>query len=98
MRITGTIDELRTTSGSDKDVIIEVRDQADELAAALRGRGAEVQSTTRVSMIVSLPGDLDSHGVLELARKAGIQLRTIEPHRASMEQAFLRVVGEATTP
>jgi ABC-2 type transport system ATP-binding protein len=98
VRFTGTIDELRATSGSGRDVVIEVRDQADELAAALRSRGAEVQETTKLAMIVSLPGDLDSRGVLELARKAGIQLRTIEPHRASMEQAFLRVVGEAAAP
>ena len=64
------------------------------LASELTARGAEVSTTSPVSLIVTLPSGLDARGVLELARAAGVQLRTIEPHRASMEQAFLRVVNE----
>jgi ABC-2 type transport system ATP-binding protein len=94
VRFTGTIDDLRARGVSGKDVVIEVRDRADTLAAVLTARGASVESTSPVSLIVGLPDGLDSRGVLELARAAGVQLRTIEPHRASMEQAFLRVVGE----
>ena len=92
VRFSGTIDELRARGVSGKDVVIEVRDGADALEAALVERGAEVSSTSPVSMVVTLPAGLDPRGVLELARAAGVQLRTIEPHRASMEQAFLRVV------
>ena len=94
VRFTGTIDDLRARGVSGKDVVIEVRDGADTLAAALTARGAKVDATSPVSLIVGLPAGLDSRGVLELAREAGVQLRTIEPHRASMEQAFLRVVAE----
>jgi ABC-2 type transport system ATP-binding protein len=97
VRFTGTIDELRARGVSGTDVVIEVRDRIEELERLLRERGAQVGETTPaspVARIVTLPAGLDSRGVLELARGAGVQLRTIEPHRASMEQAFLRVVSD----
>jgi ABC-2 type transport system ATP-binding protein len=94
VRFAGTIDELRARGMSGNDVIIEVRDNAELLTSELVAKGAEVSSTSPVSMIATLPAGLDVRGVLELARRAGVQLRTIEPHRASMEQAFLRVVTE----
>jgi ABC-2 type transport system ATP-binding protein len=98
VRFAGTIDELRARGVSGKDVVIEVRDSAEALKAELVHRGAEVSMTSPVSLVVTLPGELDARGVLELARAAGVQLRTIEPHRASMEQAFLRVVNEGVRP
>jgi ABC-2 type transport system ATP-binding protein len=94
VRFAGTIDELRARGVSGKDLVIEVRDRADLLRDALVARGAEVSTTSPVSLIVTLPDGLDARGVLEVARASGVQLRTIEPHRASMEQAFLRVVSE----
>jgi hypothetical protein len=98
VRFAGTIDELRARGVSGSDVVVEVRDGADKLRDALTARGATVSTTSPVSMIVSLPRELDPRGVLELARASGVQLRTIEPHRASMEQAFLRVVNEGVAP
>ena len=94
VRFAGTVDELRARGVSGQDVVIEVRDGADRLAAALAARGAEVSPTSPVAMIVTLPADLEPRAVVALARAEGVQLRTIEPHRASMEQAFLRVVGD----
>jgi ABC-2 type transport system ATP-binding protein len=94
VRFAGTIDELRARGVSGSDVVIEVRDSADKLRDALTARGATVSTTSPVAMIVTLPKDIDPRGVLEIARASGVQLRTIEPHRASMEQAFLRVVNE----
>jgi ABC-2 type transport system ATP-binding protein len=94
VRFAGTIDELRARGLSGNDVIVEVRDNADMLKAELVAKGAEVSTTSPLSMIVTLPAGLDLRGVLEIARRSGVQLRTIEPHRASMEQAFLRVVSE----
>jgi ABC-2 type transport system ATP-binding protein len=98
VRFAGTIDELRARGVSGSDVVVEVRDNAELLREALVARGAEVSTTSPVSMIVTLPAELDPRGVLEIARGAGVQLRTIEPHRASMEQAFLRVVNEGVAP
>jgi ABC-2 type transport system ATP-binding protein len=94
VRFAGTIDELRARGLSGKDVVVEVRDNAELLKAELVAKGAEVSMTSPVSLIVTLPSGLALRGVLEIARRAGVQLRTIEPHRASMEQAFLRVVTD----
>ncbi len=98
VRFAGTIDELRARGVSGKDLIVEVRDRAELLRDALVARGAEVSLTSPVAMIVTMPAALEPRAVLEIARGAGVQLRTIEPHRASMEQAFLRVVSQGVTP
>jgi ABC-2 type transport system ATP-binding protein len=98
VRFTGTIDELRARGVSSKDVVIEVRDRLEVLVAALEARGAKVSTTNPVSALVSLPADLDAGGVLALALAQGVQLRILEPHRASMEQAFLQVVSDGGAP
>jgi ABC-2 type transport system ATP-binding protein len=98
VRFAGTIEELRARGVSGTDVVIEVRDGADRLAALLKDRGAEVTTTSPVGMIVGMPAGMDLRGVLELARGVEVQIRTVEPHRASMEQAFLRVVSEGVEP
>ena len=95
VRFAGTIEQLRERSRSDRDLLIEVRADAARLGEVLVGRGAKVEVTSPVAVRASLPAGLSLRGVLELARAAGLQVRTIEPHRESMEQAFLRVIDEA---
>ena len=95
VRFAGTIEQLRERSRSDRDLLIEVRADAARLGEVLVGRGAKVEVTSPVAVRACLPAGLSLRGVLELARAAGLQVRTIEPHRESMEQAFLRVIDEA---
>ncbi len=95
VRFAGTIEELRARGLSGLELVIEVKDRAEVLAVALRARGATAVVTSPVALRLTSVAALTPRAVLVIAQAAGVQVRTIEPHRESMEQAFLRVVGEA---
>ncbi|MEZ4399410.1 MAG: ABC transporter ATP-binding protein [Kofleriaceae bacterium] len=95
VRFAGTIDELRTNAGRTRDYVIEVRERVSDLYDVLTARGAVAGAFSPVALTATLPDDLTPVDVLRLARDAGIQIRKLEPHRESMEQAFLRVVTAA---
>jgi hypothetical protein len=47
---------------------------------------------------VDLPPNATSELVFRRAKEAGLQIRGIEVRRESVENAFLRVLGEQTPP
>ncbi|HVV87103.1 MAG TPA: ABC transporter ATP-binding protein [Kofleriaceae bacterium] len=97
VRFSGTIEELRARGVSGDDVVVEVKDGADRLRAALVAEGLEAEAMTPVALKVTLGRGGQPRRVLAIARTVGVQVRTIEPHRDSMEQAFLRVVRDEAT-
>jgi ABC-2 type transport system ATP-binding protein len=96
LRFAGTIEELRARGVTGDDVVVEVKADAARLCAALSSAGFEAEATSPVQLKVSLAGAAP-RDVLAVAKQAGVQVRTLEPHRESMEQAFLRVVREQAT-
>ena len=96
VRFSGTIEELRARGVSGDDVMVEVKDDAERLQGALIADGLGAELVSPVGLKVALRGRTP-RDVLAVARKAGVQLRTIEPHRESMEDAFLRVVRQEST-
>ena len=97
VRFAGTIEELRARGVSGHDVVVEVKDGADRLRDALVAEGLAAEATSPVALKVTLADGAQPRAVLAVARRIGVQLRTIEPHRESMEEAFLRVVREEST-
>ncbi len=93
VRFSGTIDELRASAGRSRDYVIEVRDKVGALYDALVARGVAAAAFSPVALTATLPEGMTPRDVLAVARGAAVQIRTIEPHRESMEQAFLRVVN-----
>ena len=93
VRFAGTVEQLRASAGKTRDYVIEVRERVAELYDALTARGAVAAAFSPVALTATLPETLSPRDVLELARAAKIQIRILEPHRESMEQAFLRVVS-----
>ncbi len=101
VRFVGSIDELRGARGRDTELNIEVKADAAKLAAALGDAGATCKVTSPVALSVDLPVTATSDLVFRIARQAGLQVRGIEVRRESVENAFLRVLGEtppAATP
>ena len=97
IRFSGTIEELRARGVSGDDVLVEVKDHADRLRDALVAEGLSVEATSPVMLKVTLGRGGQPRTLLAIARRIGVQIRTIEPHRESMEGAFLRVVREEST-
>jgi ABC-2 type transport system ATP-binding protein len=93
LRFSGTVAELRKTRGVDGELTIEVKAEADKLAAALVGAGAVCEVTSPVALAVTLPSGAGSDLVFRVARAAGLQVRQLEVRRESLEAAFMRVVG-----
>jgi ABC-2 type transport system ATP-binding protein len=90
----GSIDELRGARGRDSELTVEVKADAQRLADALAPAGATCKVTSPVALAVDLPADATSQLVFSKAREAGLQIRSLEVRRESVEAAFLRVIGE----
>ncbi|MEP6865109.1 MAG: ABC transporter ATP-binding protein [Deltaproteobacteria bacterium] len=93
VKFVGTIDELRGARGDDTALTVEVKADADKLAAALTESGATCTVNSPIQLAVDLPAHATTELVFRRARDAAIQIRGIEVRRESVEAAFLRVVG-----
>jgi ABC-2 type transport system ATP-binding protein len=98
IRFVGSIDELRGARGRDTELTVEVKAEAARLAEVLTEAGATCKVTSPVALAVDLPADATSELVFRRAREAGLQVRGIEVRRESVENAFLRVLGEGPIP
>jgi ABC-2 type transport system ATP-binding protein len=94
VRFAGTIDELRGARGDERGLSVEVKADADKLAAALTGAGATCTVTSPIELDVDLPENATTELVFARARAEGLQVRGVEVRRESVEAAFLRVLGE----
>jgi ABC-type multidrug transport system ATPase subunit len=95
----GTIEDLRRGGPVDQSALavydLEVKMGVEEaaFAAALERAGCGVERKPPRRMIVKLPEGGDSMLLFREAKAAGAQIRHLEPNRASLEEAFLRVVS-----
>ena len=97
----GSIEDLRRGGPVDQSALaspvydIEVKIGVEEaaFAAALERAGCGVERKPPRRMVVKLPEGGDSMLLFREARAAGAQIRHLEPNRASLEEAFLRVVS-----
>jgi len=87
----GTVDELRGDSALRHEV--RVKADAARLAEALRAAGCEVEPLAEEGLSVRLPAGSDTDVIFAAALAAGVQIRHLAPHRATLEAAFLRAVG-----
>jgi ABC-2 type transport system ATP-binding protein len=86
-----TVEEIVRQASADAAVRVRTP-QASELRAALAGPGIAIDSDE--------PGLLEIHGVGsqrigELAAERGIVLHELTPQQASLEEAFMRLTGDA---
>jgi ABC-2 type transport system ATP-binding protein len=91
LRRGGPVDQLMLQSVYDLEVKIGSEERA--LAAALEGAGCSVEPRPPRRLVVRLPEGADAGLIFREARATGAQIRHLEPNRASLEEAFLRVVG-----
>ncbi|HEY1814553.1 MAG TPA: ABC transporter ATP-binding protein [Kofleriaceae bacterium] len=98
VRFAGTIDELRGVRGDERQLAVDVKGDADKLAAALAPTGATCNVQSPIKLDVDLPANATSELLFATARTHGLQVRGIEVRRESVEAAFLRVIGEDAAP
>ncbi len=99
----GTIEDLRRGGPVDQaalgapvyDVEVKMGGEEAAFAAALEAAGCAVEHKPPRKLVVTLPAGADSLLLFREARRVGAQIRHLEPNQASLEEAFLRVVGES---
>jgi ABC-2 type transport system ATP-binding protein len=99
IRFSGSIEDLRrggpVAEAAAHVYDVEIKAGEEEFAAALARAGCAVDKKPPRRLVVRLPDGADSTLIFREARAAGAQIRHLEPNQASLEEAFLRVVGEA---
>jgi ABC-2 type transport system ATP-binding protein len=98
VRFSGTIDELRGVRGDERQLAVDVKGDADKLAAALAASGATCNVQSPIKLDVDLPANATTELLFSVARANSLQVRGIEVRRESVEAAFLRVIGEDAAP
>ncbi|HTE49816.1 MAG TPA: ABC transporter ATP-binding protein [Kofleriaceae bacterium] len=99
IRFHGTIEDLRR-GGPVADARahvydVEIKSGEDEFAAVLARAGCEVERKPPRRLVVRLPEGTDSTLLFQQASAIDAQIRHLEPNQDSLEEAFMRVVGEA---
>jgi ABC-2 type transport system ATP-binding protein len=90
VRFVGTVDELRRGG---RAFAVEVRDDAERLAGALASAGATCRVGSPTKLAVELPGDATTALVFDKAHELGLQIRSLDVERETIEAAFLRMIG-----
>ncbi len=76
---------------------VRVRGSVDAFETALNTLGGQLETTREGSLRVVTPGDEGAVLVLKAAEDAGVQVRQVEPARASLEDALVTRLEEAST-
>lgn len=75
---------------------VRVRGSVDAFEAALDAAGASLDQTREGTLMVMTPKGEGAVLVLEAAQEAGVQVRQVEPARASLEDALVTTLEEAS--
>jgi ABC-2 type transport system ATP-binding protein len=96
----GTIEDLRRGGPVDHaalaspiyDVEVKIGEE-DAFTVVLEEAGCSVERKSPRRLVVKVPEGNDAMLLFREAQRSGAQIRHLEPNRASLEEAFLRVVG-----
>lgn len=87
----GTIDELLT----DRDLVIEATGANDESLAKLSEHGVVAEDRVDGRVRLRIPADRDLYDAVELCKVNALEILNVSPRRETLEDLFVRVVGEA---
>lgn len=87
----GTIDELLT----DRDMTIEVESASEEVLGALAEKGITPEDRIENKLILRVPNDMNSYDALNICKEQQLNLVAVAPRRETLEELFVRTVGEA---
>jgi len=98
IRFDGPLDSL--TAGDPRELVVGVKEDADRFAEALRERGCHVEITPTRELHIVLKDSAAAEPtsgtalVWDTALELDIQVRRLEPRRVSLDEAFVRLIGD----
>ncbi len=87
----GTIDELLT----DRDLTIEVESASEDVLGVLAEKGITPEDRVEGKLILRVPNDMNSYDALNICKEQQLNLVAVAPRRETLEELFVRTVGEA---
>lgn len=87
----GTIDELLT----DRDVTIEVESASEDVLSALAAKGISAEDRVEGKLVLRVSSELSAYDALALCKEQQLKLVSVAPRRETLEELFVRTVGEA---
>jgi ABC-2 type transport system ATP-binding protein len=92
MKTQGTLDELLM----DRDISIEVNTVDESTEAKLTESGVAVDDKTGDSAVLRVPTSMSIYDAVALCKTNGISINSIAPRRETLEELFVRTVGDAS--
>jgi ABC-2 type transport system ATP-binding protein len=91
LQTTGTVDELL----QDRDVTFETGEIAEETLSRLGEKGIKRDDATEAKTVLRVPAGMSVYDALEVCRGEQVELLSVEPRRETLEELFVRTVGDA---
>jgi len=88
----GSIEQLKQRDLA--SYVVRVKDDPERLVDALRRSGCTVEADEDGTLSVRLAAGKDAQVILQAAAQARVQLRHFTPTRSTLEDVFLKTVGE----
>ena len=91
LQISGTIDELLTN----RDVLIHVETTAAATLEKLTNAGVEIEDRVAGEVTLHVPDNISVYQALDICRSENVALTSVAPRRETLEELFVRVIGDA---
>ena len=91
LRAYGTIQELLT----DRDLTIEVEKVGPEAIDKLRAANVAIEDRVSGKALLRVPNTMSVYDALEICRAHDLHVISVAPRRETLEELFVRVVGDA---
>ncbi len=92
LQVEGTLDELLT----DRDLTIEVDQVPPAAVEKLHARGVRTEDKVRGRVLLRAPSTMSIYDAMELCRANALHIHSVAPRRETLEELFVRTVGDAT--
>jgi len=87
----GTIDELLT----DRDVTLMVEGASEDVLGKLAAKGIAAEDKVAGRLVLRVPNEMSVYDALALCKEHALNLLSVAPRRETLEELFVRTVGEA---
>lgn len=93
MQTSGAIDELL----KERDIIIEVSGLTEAATAKLAEKGIAAEDQMDSEASLRVPSEMSVYEAIDLIKAQQMNVQSIAPRRETLEELFVRVVGDART-
>lgn len=91
LKTCGTLDELLT----DRNIAIEVENAPAEALEKVKAGGIAIEDAVQDTVMLRVPRSMGLYDALDRCKAANLTVLGVAPKRESLEELFVRVVGEA---